>query len=186
MKYLAEYSTDCLWSSINIIGIIRRIFLLLKRRRCFTHGHTSGYRPSLQILISVLLIFLLSVYNRNILLIIPIILILDRRQSVVYSARYFLFLFSDFIYLFMLVPTYLKISPCMIDTLNSVWTIILDVTGQSSPLCRNTTVRCGKKLLGRSRSPGLPVDLKGSAESCRDEIADLHLGIRVAVALSKS
>ena len=39
--------------------------------------HTSGNRPSLQILISVLLIFLSSVYNRNILLIIPIILILD-------------------------------------------------------------------------------------------------------------
>ena len=81
---------------------------MLKRRQCFTHGHTLDYWPSLQILISVLLIFPLLVYNRNILLIILIILILDWRQSVGYLARCFLFLFSDFIYLFMLVPTYLK------------------------------------------------------------------------------
>ena len=42
-----------------------------------------------------------SVYNGKILLIIQIILILDRRQSVEYSARYFVFVSSNlFIYLF--------------------------------------------------------------------------------------
>ena len=69
----------------------------------------SGYQLSLQILISVFLRFLPLVYNRNILIIIPIILILDQRQSVAYSARYFCFVFSKYLLLlFMLAPTYLK------------------------------------------------------------------------------
>ena len=141
----------------------------LKRRWCFTLGHTSGYRPSLQIPISVLLIFLLSVYNRDILLIILIILILDRRQSVGYSERYFLFLSSDFIYLFMLVPTYLKSTNNMTPAPPASDLVVIHVSALEAALKRlDITGITAAQLLdavkeeerNRSKLPPAPSGLK--------------------------
>src|SRR5258708_20135939 len=55
-----------------------------------------------------LLIFSLSVHNRKNLLKFLINFITDRRRSVEYSARFFIFFFEFKIYSFMLVPTFLK------------------------------------------------------------------------------
>ena len=55
-----------------------------------------------------LLIFSFSVHNRKNLLKFLINFITDRRQSVEYLARFFIFFFEFKIYSFMLVPTFLK------------------------------------------------------------------------------
>src|SRR5260370_39188862 len=109
-----------------------------------------------------LLIFSLSVHNRKNLLKFLINFITDRRRSVEYSVRFFIFFFEFKIYSFMLVPTFLKKTIMHLSQVISISPttrkkgilrqVLVDLRNIKSRNSTRTWLRCTRNWLRLSES----------------------------------